>query len=81
MAELFVTSTIAMMGSMFIGDVIITKDVEQEFNAKFNAMFDKIRKLSFCTELGDIKVNVPENGKITFRCTMEVNPKSKIMAL
>ncbi|MDR1366441.1 MAG: hypothetical protein LBJ13_00845 [Puniceicoccales bacterium] len=76
-----VTSSIAMMGSMFIGNVTITKDVEQEFNAKFNEMFDKIRKLLLCAELGDIKVNVPENGKITFRCTMEVNAKSKIMAL
>jgi hypothetical protein len=76
-----ITSTIAMMGDMFIGDLTITKDVEREFNAKFNAMFDKIRQLPFCVGLGDIKVNVPENNKITFRCTMEVNPKSKIMAL
>jgi hypothetical protein len=76
-----VISTINMMGGMFIGDVAITKDVEREFNAKFNAMFDKIRQLPFCAELSDIKVNVPENGKITFRCTMEVDPKSKIMAL
>jgi hypothetical protein len=76
-----IISSIAMMGSMFIGDVAITEDVEQKFNAKFNEMFDKIRKLSFCAELDDIKINVPENGKITFRCTMEVNLKSKIMAL
>jgi hypothetical protein len=76
-----VTSTIGMTGRMFIGDVTITKDVEREFNAKFNGMFDKIRQLPFCAELSDIKVNVPENGKITFRCTMKVNPKSKIMAL
>ncbi|MDR2372283.1 MAG: hypothetical protein LBD60_04000 [Puniceicoccales bacterium] len=76
-----VTSTIGMTGRMFIGDVAITKDVEREFNTKFNAMFDKIRQLPFCAELGDIKVNVPENGQITFRCTMKVNPKSKIMAL
>jgi hypothetical protein len=76
-----VTSTIAMMGSMFIGDVAITKDAEREFNDKFNAMFDKIRRLAFCAGLGDIKVNVPENSKITFRCNMEVNLKSKIMAL
>jgi hypothetical protein len=75
------TSTIGLTGRMFIGDVAITKDVEREFNTKFNVMFDKIRQLSFCAELGDIKVNVPENGKITFRCTMKVNLKSKIMAL
>ncbi|MDR1590877.1 MAG: hypothetical protein LBR92_02680 [Puniceicoccales bacterium] len=74
-------STIDIIGGMFIGDVTITKDIEQEFNTKFNAIFDKIRQLPFCAELNNIKVNIPENGKITFRCTMKVNLKSKIMAL
>ncbi|MDR2812601.1 MAG: hypothetical protein LBB05_02315 [Puniceicoccales bacterium] len=76
-----ITATIAMTGNMFISDVEITKDVEREFNVKFNAIFDKIRQLPFCAGLSDIKVNVPENATITFRCTMKVNPKSKIMAL
>jgi hypothetical protein len=76
-----VFSTITMEGSMFIGNVTITEDVEREFNDKFNAMFSKIRQLSFCAELGDIKVNIPENYKITFRCAMTVNLKSKIMGL
>jgi hypothetical protein len=76
-----VISTIAMEGSMFVGDVAITAAVELEFNDKFNAMFGEIRRLTFCAELGDIKVNVPEDWKITFRCTMRINPKSKIVVL
>jgi hypothetical protein len=76
-----VTSMVDMSGVMFIGNVLITDDVKRDFNGKFNAMFDKIRQLPICSAVDDIKVNVPENGKITFRCRVMVNPKSKIMAL
>jgi hypothetical protein len=75
-----VTSSISLSGAMFIGDVEMTQDIKQNFNDKFNAMFEQIRRLSVCMGVTDIKVNAPENGKITFRCTLQLDPQSKITA-
>jgi hypothetical protein len=75
------SSSISVAGAMFIGDVEITQDIKQHFNDKFNAMFENIRRLSLCADVTDIKVNAPENCKITFRCVIQLDPKSKIMAL
>jgi hypothetical protein len=74
------SSSIYITGEMFIGDVEITQEVKQDFNHKFNRMFEKIRRLPACGELVDIKVNAPENCKITFRFIIHLSPESKIIA-
>ncbi|MDR0590348.1 MAG: hypothetical protein LBG09_00595 [Puniceicoccales bacterium] len=75
-----VASSINLSGAMFIGDVEMTQDIKQNFNDKFNAMFEQIRRLPVCVGVTDIKVNAPENGKITFRCALQLDPQSKIIA-
>ncbi|MDR1303230.1 MAG: hypothetical protein LBJ81_01265 [Puniceicoccales bacterium] len=75
-----VASSINLSGAMFIGDVEMTQDIKQNFNDKFNAMFEQIRRLPVCAGVTDIKVNAPENCKITFRCTLQLDPQSKVIA-
>jgi hypothetical protein len=76
-----VSSSMGISGAMFIGNVEMTEDVKRRFNDKFNAMFEHIRRLPPCADVADIKVNAPENCKITFRCTLRLDPKSKVIAL
>jgi hypothetical protein len=79
-AAVAVASSIHLSGAMFIGDVEMAQDIKQNFNDKFNAMFEQIRRLPVCVGVTDIKVNSPENCKITFRCTLQLDPQSKVVA-
>jgi hypothetical protein len=66
---------------MFIGDVEMNQDIKQNFNDKFNAMFEQIRRLPVCVGVTDIRVNGPGNWKIAFRCTLQLDRQSKVVAL
>jgi hypothetical protein len=76
-----ISSTIDISGVMFIGDVEISEEIQQTFNRKFNRLFNDIRQLPDCAEVNDIKVNAPENCKMTFRCTIKLSPTSRILAV
>jgi hypothetical protein len=74
------SSSIHVAGMVFIGNVGTGEKVRENFNDKFSALFDRIRCLPFCAKVSDIKINLPENDRITFRCVIGLDPQSKIVA-
>jgi hypothetical protein len=74
------SSSIHVAGVLFVGNAEIGGEVREDFNDQFNGLFAAMGCLPFCVKVSHIRINLPENGRIAFRCVIELDPQSKIIA-
>jgi hypothetical protein len=74
------SSSIHVEGVLFVGNAGTSGEIMENFSGQFNALFAGMGRLPFCAKVSDIKINLPENDRITFRCVIELDPRSKIIA-
>lgn len=72
---------IAIEGYVFVEDTEKAVQLDGEYPAIFNDIFMKIKNLDICKDIRNIKVNPPENYKLFFRCIIDVEPNSPVVAL
>jgi ABC-type phosphate transport system substrate-binding protein len=72
---------IAIDGFVFIEDTEQALKLDGKYSAIFNEIFAKIKNLETCKDVRNIKVNPPENHKLFFRCIIDIEPSSPIIAI
>lgn len=72
-------SSLKCSGVMYIGDLAIQGQKKEEYNRRFNKLFQSIAQLPDCSEVTSIKMHPPQQGIIAFDFTIKLSPQSKLL--